>query len=428
LREMSPEFVIADECHLLKNIDTARTSRFMGLFEAKPSIMFAGWTGSLTESSIEDYMHLATIALRHLAPVPRSRVIAAEWAGALSPSDNVADPGVLLEFCQPGQNVRQGYHDRFSQSLGVITTTTPSVDVPLIITTRAAPTIPPMIGDMLAQVRGSWVRPDGEELIDALSMQRCCRELACGIYYRWIFPRGEPAHLIRLWLELRAKWNKELRTKLFDRVEHLDSPKLCTTAAQRHFGELSNPRGLPEWAASHYQAWAEIKDLVKPETQAVRVDPYLVDDAASWGHTHTGIIWYAIDDFGSWLSSVSGLPKHGGGKDAPAALKAEQGDRSIIASIKSHGTGRNGLQYIFDRQLVAQPPSSNKEWEQLLGRLHRHGQTQQVTTEFYRHTRELQKHIDSALQQALYVQDTMGSAQKLRVGFSDTLGVVTDDD
>jgi hypothetical protein len=420
LREMKPDLIIADECHSLKNPNTARTSRFLSLFDQRPSTMFAGWTGSLTESSPEDYAHLAALALRERSPVPISRIVAAEWAGALSPSDNVADPGVLLKFCNPGENVRSGYYRRFVETPGIITTTGASVDVPLVITDRAAPPIPADIKEMLSQVRGSWTRPDGEELVDALSMQRCCRELACGIYYRWIFPRGEQTSTIVAWLAARKDWNRELRQKLWDRKEHLDSEKLCTLAAQRAHGELENTEDRPEWRSIAWPAWRDIRDQVRPETQAVRVNDYLVQDAAEWSTQNLGVIWYAIDDFGSWLSSVSGLPKHGGGSKAPAAIKAERGDRSIVASIKSHGTGRNGLQYLFDRQLVAQPPSSNKEWEQLLGRLHRHGQSSSVTTEFYRHTKELKKHVDSALEKALYVEQTMGTQQKIQAGWQST--------
>lgn len=59
-------------------------------------------------------------------------------------------------------------------------------------------------------------------------------------------------------------------------------------------------------------------------------------------------------------------------------------------------------------------------WEQMLGRLHRVGQDSDVVrAEFYRHTPELRDHVDQALRRALYVQGTLGSVQKLRVGWNE---------
>ena len=391
-----------------------------------------------------------------------------------------ADPGALLDAliesgCQlPGEHVYVGFNRRLVETLGFVATTTSAIDAELEINERTpfvenpsyftddhVPNVPrpddaapeykgikqwPGIADCLALVRDDQRRPDGEELLDAFAIGRCARELASGFFYRWTFPRGEPESLIKAWKKARGAYRCEVRDLLKDREEHLDSPYLCQLAAMRHYGDL--PRGgvvemideetgevkvidttnLPEWHSLTWPAWREIRSLVQPVTEPVWVDEYLARDAAEWANTHRGIVWYDHSAFGKMVSKLSGLPMHGGGPEAPARLlggehngikyPGEDGSRSIICSIKSHGTGRDGLQFLFNEQLVANPMSSATGWEQLLGRLHRIGQPNDIVrTWFYRHTEDLDRHVGQALNRALYVQSTLGSSQKLRLGF-----------
>jgi hypothetical protein len=95
------------------------------------------------------------------------------------------------------------------------------------------------------------------------------------------------------------------------------------------------------------------------------------------------------------------------------AILRERGQRSIVASMKSHGRGRNGLQFAFHRQLITCPPSTNTDHEQLIGRLHRDGQQNDVETEVFAHTPELRNRLDSAKARARYVSATWGAPQKL---------------
>lgn len=416
LSNVRPDLIIADEAHKLRHPDTATTARVLRYFNENPECRFAAWTGSLTDSSLHDYGHLAALALREGSPLPRKREVLEEWSSALSAEkrdQELRPPGALLEFCEPGDHVRDGYRRRFQTTLGVVSTQDASVDVPMRIGTRDPGPVPAVIEDMLGDLRETWQRPDGEEFIDALSVSRCARELACGLYYRWKFPRGEPVHLIQEWLEIRAAWNKSVRYKLMSREEHLDSPNLCQLAAMRACGDLPRVDDKPVWPNPLWPRWRDIKDKVKPETEAVRVNDYLVQDAARWSREHLGVVWYDVGDFGRWVAEVSGMPRHGGGPNAPAELAKERGNRSILCSIKAHGTGRDGLQRLFHRQLVAQPPSSAALWEQLLGRLHRQGQANTVETFFYQHTDELAAFVDQALRRAKYVFATQGGQQKL---------------
>jgi hypothetical protein len=442
IKDLHPEAIIANEVHKLRDPDTATTSRVLRLFDEFPDTRFCGWSGSITDKSIRDYAHLSGMALKHLSPLPRGPTgpeVVDDWSRAIDPKDNPCDPGELMRFCAPGEHVIDGFRRRVNETCGVVATTVAAVDAELEIVEHCPDgvdaddedTLPPEVCSALAQVR-SGERPDGDPLLDALQQAKCAREVACGFYYRWIFPHGEPVSLILEWLDKRKAWRKELRKKLLDRAEHLDSPMLCQHAAERAWGDRARRDDLPSWRATHWPAWRDVAKLVRPETEAVRISDYLAKDAAEWALANRGIVWYEHSDFGAWVAQLSGLPMYGGGAfgggllsrdpQAPGSI-VERGDRSIVLSIKAHGTGRNGLQRLFHDQLVANPPANPSAWEQLLGRLHRVGQkAPRVSARFYRHTEELARHVRDALRAALYVEGTIGARQKLRMGFGLDLG------
>jgi hypothetical protein len=69
---------------------------------------------------------------------------------------------------------------------------------------------------------------------------------------------------------------------------------------------------------------------------------------------------------------------------------------------------------MFQRSLVANPPSGGSEWEQLLGRTHRQGQLDdEVTFEVYRHTQTFRDALERARDLSGYIQGSFGNTQKL---------------
>lgn len=431
LEEIKPDLIISDEFQNIANFDSVRTSRVMRYFHAHPTTRFACWSGSMSDNSIKDYAHGSALALREGSPLPLDPANVDDWSRAIDPSDWPAPPGPLLELCEPGEHVQQGYHRRLVETRGVVVTQEPSISAKLLIEERTAPPIPETVASALRTLRDTWQRPDGEELVDALSVARCARELACGIYLRWKFPpiNGVPQNTSDIidWLDARKEWRKELREFLKDRREHADSPLLGTRAAMRAHGDEPYDeadrivRGLPPlpvWEAKTWPRWRDTKPTVVYETEAVRVHDYLARDAAQWAHTNRGIVWYESVAFGVWIAEISGLPLHAGGPQAGELIGKEKGDRSIIASIKSHGTGRDGLQFIFADNLITQPSPSSVKMEQLLGRTMRVGQTAElVKASVYRHTPEMADAVDEALARATYVQRTLGSPQRILEGF-----------
>lgn len=418
LEQLNPDLIISDEAHNLRHQDAARTARLLRYFSAKRGTRLCCWSGTFTKDSIKNFAHLSALSLGTGSPLPIDPEVVEEWAAAIDPSDNSAPAGALRAFTTDGsESLAQAIHRRIVQTRGVVATKESAIDASINLYERKPPPIPGEIARLIKNVRDTWTRPDGEEFIDALEVSRCLRQLASGGYYRWRFPRGESPALIDEWFAARKAWHKELREKLKRRLPHLDSPMLCTNAAirfARH--EAGDPvdESLPMWSSLCWQAWHDIRDQVQPETETVWLDDYLANDAAEWARKHRGIIWYEFGAFGRRVAEISKLARHGGGPDAERAILAEDGRHSIIASIKAHGTGRDGLQFLFSRQLVANPPSSGDAWEQLLGRLHREGQrADEVDTWIYRHTAEMCEAIDKAVTQARFVAGVMGSAQKL---------------
>ncbi len=301
---------------------------------------FCGWTGSLTDKSVTDFAHLAFLALREGSPVPLNGEVAQEWGRCLDATENPCPPGALLRLCEPGENVRAAFRRRLAETPGFIATTSSAVviesdagpvEVGLDVRERVPPPLPPVVEEALAIVRAR-ARPDmmagsraNWELDDPLAQAKCAQEVACGMFYRWIFPRGEPTELIDEWYAARKAYSKEVRQKLMRGEEYLDSPNLLEHAARRAWGDSPKRDDRPEWRADGWPHWRDVRDLVEPKTQAVRLHPYLVEDAAEWGRSNRGIIWYGMVEFATWVAQLSGLTVHGEVRGRPATPPGVRG-------------------------------------------------------------------------------------------------------
>lgn len=435
LEQIQPDVIIANECHLLKARNVAKTRRFLRYYAEHHMTRFCGWSGTITSNSLRDYAHLSALALGEQSPLPLQPATVDEWAAALDPSPrgDTLDAGQLRTLCKPGEAPRAGFRRRFVDTAGVVATAENELGTSLVFHERAGIQMPSEVTEHLRKLRkppeqGGWVRPDGEEFVDALRVNACARELAAGFYYRWKFPKGEPEELILDWFEKRQGWNRELRKKLEQAQAYLDSPKLCATAARRFYegdcpgckrGPLeSHERGCKEaeshplWPSQTWPAWGAIENAVYHESEAMWVSDFAVQAAADWAKEAPGIVWVEHDAFGKRLAHISKMPYYGGGVDAALSIMNEPGTRSVIASMKAHGTGRN-LQ-AFNRNLITSMPSDAALVEQVVGRTHRSGQrADEVEVWLFRHTDELRDALIRARTKARYIQDTTGSSQKL---------------
>lgn len=427
IKRVRPDLIIADEAHNISRRDAARTKRFLRHFTDFPKTRFVALSGTLTSRSLQDYAHLAGLALHEGSPLPLHWPTVEEWAGAIDAekTTTIAAPiGALRKLCNPGEHVREGFRRRLTETSGVVATQEGVLGTSLYLQERTLK-VPACVDAALQGVRMTWQRPDGEELTDALTKAAVCRQLACGFYYRWIWPRGEPLPVRETWLKARRDWHREIREKLKHSREHMDSPLLLTRAAARWhegFNEITDEGRKVEhpphtkhrmtWASDCYLEWQRVKESAEPQTEAVWVDDYLIQDAGAWAQANVGLVWYTHAAFGERLASQAGLPFFGPGNEANVALLKERGDRSIVVSAKAHATGKN-LQ-AWNHNLICNPSTSGKDWEQLLGRTHRTGQrADEVFAEVYRQTEEMREALDQAMRDARYVAQSTGQQQKL---------------
>lgn len=407
-----PDVVIADEAHALRSRDAARTARILRYWMAHPETKMCWLTGTAISKSLEDALHLFALALGKGSPLPLDPAVGASWAEAVDPGSCPAPPGALERFGTP---VREGLRRRIIETPGVVASAGASIDTPLRVLEWKPPAVPSQVAADLDTLRNRMVRPDTQQLVDDMEVARCALELSCGFFYRWRFPRGESAELIKEWFDARKEWGAELRDKLGARRESMDSPHLCTEAARRAWGDIARVEGLPNWKADCWPRWRDVKDLVVPVTgDPVWVDEWFARAVADWASSRRAVVWYQFGAFGRRVAELLGVPMQTGGPQADARIRAERGDRSIVASLKAHGTGRDGLQFLFSECLLANPPSSGQTIEQVLGRLHRPGQkAAEVVAWLPRHTPEVRKAVQNATERSDFIDQMLHPGQKL---------------
>lgn len=437
LDEIDPDGVIADECHLLAAKSSARTLRFLRFFAKRPGRVLACWSGSTIKKRLCDASHLAAHSLGLGSPYPILPRDVDLWSGVIDPALRTdtssptaralyrtfgggvpVDDGFLASAADPDA-VRNGHRDRVVRTLGVISTLSSSINCSVRIRERKVSKLPDSVRSALSFVRDKSQRPDEEELVTPMEVATCARDVSCGFYNYWAYPKMEAPELIERWRAARKFWHKELRVKLAQGEAHLDSPRLCANAAERAWRSPRYEGDLPVWPAESWPAWAAVKDLVDPDPRTRWIDDYLARDAAEWAlkpddNGGYGIVWVQSIAFGRRVAELAGINYHGGGADAEARINAETGKQSIVASIQAHGVGRDGLQFKFYRQLIAESPSSGDLYEQLLGRLARQGQpADTVDTEVYRHTREVREAFSKAYELSQFIEAMTPNRQLL---------------
>jgi|CXWL01.1.fsa_nt_gi hypothetical protein len=450
LTRKNPDLVVVDELQNLRDKDAARSKRFWRFMHKVRVARLCGWSGTIIKDSVRDFAPFSNAALDDNSPTPHSDIVIDEWAGALDvpkPGKAALGPGCLFEFCKAGENVQQGFRRRLEETRGVISSPDEGSCKAKLTVTRRGVHVPPEIQAKYDAVAASWERPDGELFMDALSMYRCLKEISCGFFYRWCWPRKEPLEVREKWKACRKAWHQEVREKLKRAKEKMDSPFLLEQAAHRWFNgydyfeeklireweeetqdgkfnrqetervliervpPFSSKGPLPTWNATAYQDWQVVEPTAQPATEAIWESNFLIDDLrALEATTSPCIIWYEHSTVGQRVASHLGLRHYGGGSDASRDILGEDGTRSIVASIKAHGTGKN-LQ-VFNKNIIITHPQD--DLEQLLGRTHRQGQfAQEVTVHVYQHTQALAEFFQRSRDLARGAQDLLGGKRKL---------------
>jgi len=390
LEDYAPDMIILDECHRVKNRKAGRTRRLVRYFKAHPDTICVAMSGTVSNRSLRDYAHILRWCLKDVTPLPESWNELKTWAGALDEkAARQTAPGALHRLCNPGEEPRQGFRRRLTETPGVVATAEEQIGNSLTINTHRVE-VPYEITARMAELRDTWTTPNGDLVTEAVEIWRHMRELALGFWYKWKYPPPEG------WMEARQVWKKYARDTLTNNRRGLDTElQVAREAAQKGT--------VQPWID-----WKGIKDEFRPVTEAVWIDDFALDAAREWAKK-PGIIWTDQVAFGKRCAEYCGLPYFGAGDDGILTTQAPR----IVASITAHGEGKN-LQDRYWRNLVTAPPTSGKTWEQLLGRTHRAGQpVDEVLADVFLHAPELQKSFEQAQADARYLEDTLGPRQKL---------------
>lgn len=385
---------------MLAHPNAARTKRFLRYFRQNPHCRFAGMSGSITKKSLIDYAHLLELALRKNSPVPFGYHERLDWAGALDVKPREPkSPGALLRFCKPGETVREGFRRRLIETLGVVATGENKLNTGLIIKTPIPVQVPVMVTEALKQVRKTWSIGD-DEFDSILTLHRVLRQVACGFHYQWVPPVDKE------WVEARKRWHREVRSYLTHSSRAgMDSPFLLTMAAANG-----------KWPAVTWPDWQKVKHIKPPEVEAIWLSDFLVKAAVKWGQDKRGaIVWYQHVALGEAIAKMGGWPLYDGGTDAGLATPGKQ--PVIVCSMKAQGTGKNlqGSAEVpgYWQNLLTSMPSG-LDFEQIVGRTHREGQSaDDVTVEFFSHTPELQAAWQGVLEDSRYVKETTGNTYRV---------------
>lgn len=411
LETLKPDWIIADECHKLRNPKAAvtrRVKRYATTTAVRPH--FAFLSGSIAARSILDFAHLLEWSLPDLNPTPEQYPERVEWALCL---DTKVDAGLRLapgalealwndeerKMLDAVAATRSGFRRRLVETPGVVATSENELGVSLRIETLDPWAADPALDTIFRKLRAIWELPDGQPIPDPPSFWRHSLELSLGFWYRWkVQPPME-------WLEARRGWCTFVRETLKHNQRKLDSEGQIASACERG-----------EYDPEVWLAWKSIRGTFIPETEAVWVSERVVDVCAKYlKDAEAPIVWVSHVLFGEVLAARTGLPYYGaGGKDARSkrsVVEAEPG-RPMIASVASNSEGRN-LQ-AWRNNLITHAVPRGALWEQMLGRTHRPGQeADEVTALLLTGCSEALAGFEQARADARFIEQTTGSKQKL---------------
>lgn len=484
LHDIDPCLIVADEAHYAARHDAARTrrlSRYLSEREAAGNpVQVVAMSGTLTNKNLAEYAHIARWALRDKCFLPTSGTELAEWGsvidaqveyqpgqfGSGSARDNSSSIMKLIpwaravtgeQFEYTSTDARRAFQVRMKTAPGVFSTGDASVGTTLIMHNEPVPekacTKAPGWDDLqqlITQVEDAWIAPSGDQIDFALHKHKWMQELSAGFYndLRWpepavlaerrAIPEPEAAELLERAQEhhfLGQEYHKALRKFLQTAPKGMDTPMLVGQEFHNH--EDSN---LPSPLYRLWKAWKDADFEGRPDRDSipVRVCPYKVDHALRFAATLPkgvgSLYWYVNTEMGVWLleafrAAGKDAVLCGAGQEANdflAKVSAEKDNsKHIILSANAHKEGKN-LQHM-QHQLFVQWTRPAKYAEQVLGRQHRNGQQADEITATTCFTSPWDRMTFAAtLNDALYIQQSLGTPQKLIYANYDPMPSVMD--
>lgn len=423
LSQKSPQIIVADEAHRLKNLKAACTRRVARYIAQNPQTKFVALSGTMTNRSLADYAHLSRWCVGDpLNPLPNNDFELSRWCQAVDEKvESRINAGALCVFTRSGdsedlEEVRKGLAHRIYNTPGVIRTSTSTVNCSIVIEPFEFGSRNKKVQDVLDLIYNERVSPSGDELLPS-DTWRMTRELVLGFYYKW-----SPAPP-QDWLHARKRWRRFVR----DVMETSEMDSEMVVARECAEGRM--------FSHNLYEEWTAIRDIYTPRTIAVWLDQgplnTVIQQAQmmvkqAQGKATYPLVWVEHVCVGNKLSEMTGWPYYQrqgklssdwypGNREIHAEKSIDDFDpraSPAIVSIAANSEGRN-LQH-WNSNIVVTPPSSGKTWEQLIGRTHRTGQeSDEVRVMVATGHQSLHNTWTQVMADAKYVADTTGQPQKL---------------
>ena len=366
---IQPDCLLFDECHRLKNGKAAVTRRVARYLKERPETVVVALSGTIATRGIRDFAHVLVWCLDSRAPVPIPRGEAEEWSDAL---DDYVTPGARREvgalayLASPPattlDETRAAFFQRMATSPGVVASTPGSLGCSLEIHEHRLDH-GPEVQAAFNRLRTLGEALDGWAFAEAVEIWAHARQLALGFGY-YADPRPSDQ-----WLDARRLWAGHVR-KILEHSRTLDTEKQVRDAVIK--GTLPGLEAWQGWA----KAFAEFRLKQKVRWLSDKALVYCAD----WAHTHKGIVWTEHRAFAEALSKLAEIPYYGQQGEDTNGLSIENAVAGpCVASIGANSTGRN-LQDRWSKCLVASPPTNGQAWQQMLARVHRHGQPKDEVT------------------------------------------------
>lgn len=409
---LAPDLIIADEVQKLGAKNSARTIRFLRYMAENPNTRFVGLSGTITDSSLDDYYHLFDLAVSGLCFIPKDKVARKRWKAVLDVDGNPRRQdvwafegmcemeGVPWPTCDDvdlkRKAAREAYRRRLRSTFGVLLTTKSSSDATLQVE-MLEPDFGEDLASIINEVKSTETLPNGEDIADGIELARHLNTLSVGFFNRWDW---DAVDADSVWNNRRKAWMKGVRAYL---KEHsrvgCDSPALV-----EHWVREENPKNL---LAMTLKEWDEVRDKNAPPTVPVWVSNEVVLWARDWvlSQQEPCILWYTSIAVGERLAQMGLNVKLKKPKPDP-----RRRPRVCLPKRVFHkGHNMQGYRKCLD----IEPWSSGKNTEQLLGRNHRNGQTSTCWWGFLAWTPPQRRRILRAVERAEYIQDTTEQQQKL---------------
>lgn len=360
LEEYSPDLIVIDEAHRIKNHKAASTRRIVRYLKNNPDVPFVPLSGTFFRDNLLEVSHLLAMTQRrsNYLPIPRQWDELRDWSDALS-REPKTDAGALLTL--PGATIddaRPGFAKRLAETPGIIVTESSQSGLPsLLVRTNYPVTGPLPVDGTIETIEKTWDLPDGYALSVASQVWSSVRQAALGFFYRYVDPPP------REYLDARRCWAHFVRDKA--QYSQIDSEE----EAARKFPESE------EWLR-----WQEIKQRVgKLPREAVWIDSSILEYAAKWLLDSGQLVWIDYVEFGRKLSELTGVPFFNQSGATADGLSILDHKGPAICSIRSVGEGFD-LQDRYSENLIVSPQKSVNVNEQLIARTHRRFQKKEEVT------------------------------------------------